>query len=69
MQCTLLQAMQAQRLTSLMCLQVLFNTTNFAETGQVILHRGSRQDIHTAKRLFEDFFRLMEALDAKDEVL
>ena len=49
-------------------LQVLFDTGIFANTGQVRLHRGSnRQDLHAAKKLFEDFFRAMEDLSAPDE--
>lgn len=48
-------------------LQVLFNTSSFPSTGQVILHGGSRQDPHAAKKLFEDFFRAMEDMNAKDD--
>ena len=48
-------------------LQVLFNTSSFPSTGQVILHRGSRQDLHAAKKLFEDFFRAIEDMNAKDD--
>ena len=50
-------------------LQVLFNATSFASTGQVTLHRGSRQHLYAAKRLFEDFFRLIEAMNAKDDLV
>ena len=49
--------------------QVLFNATSFPGTGQVILHRGSRQHLYAAKRLFEDFFRLIEAMNAKDDIV
>lgn len=47
--------------------QVLFDTGIFASTGQVRLHRGSQHDLHAAKKLFEDFFRVMEDMSAKDE--
>ena len=50
-------------------LQVLFNPASFPGTGQVVLHRGSRQHLFAAKRLFEDFFRLIEAMNAKDDVV
>lgn len=49
-------------------LQVLFDTGIFASTGQVRLHRGgNRQDLHAAKKMFQDFFRVMEDMNAPDE--
>ncbi|KAL3130378.1 poly ADP-ribose polymerase [Trebouxia sp. C0009 RCD-2024] len=49
-------------------MKVLFDTGIFASTGQVRLHRGgNRQDLHAAKKMFEDFFRVMEDMNAPDE--
>lgn len=51
----------------MLLLQVLYNAADLSRTGQVLLHHGSRQHLFAAKRLFEDFFRVIEAMNAKDE--